>query len=533
MPLAYIRRWLRFRRVRSPSLLKHNELRVDDEEDAAADETRDVDILISLDETLQDDHLVVSMLDSLKQLSDPLRSLVKFMKHVLARRLHQDGERLVVPFSASLFRLSGQQWSLMVSGLADGLTQQPLIPGTRAMTRPEVDALLMILSPSKYSYPPHIEHMVTHWITDPSVCASMCHSLSYGEPIPRSNMESLIATVRTLADRQVLDGAETVIALDHVALWCIWRHAGPEPPQFPAGHFTIVGSTALLRTHITTLGCRTISQTLVSALLQQNSSRLPYAEDAEIPMWVGRALSTWFTVVDVLSIQGGSWLHDLNVDFKCVFSRLLAAPSSTRTLLQCLVDADWELTPGSEVESGLHNGFTRVIKESSMTGMSAPVLPHVQKPDPYLDQTGLAGSLLEIFKERTQLLMGAPNYPLAALERLCYIAVHLLDPDALKDEAPREAWRTFFSCIALTFKSICGVEPTSETKHLAERCLRRMHVLDTTSKWGLITTDDEKPSYGTYYKFWLRSPKRTDSIFEDDLIYALTGINPDAALSVE
>lgn len=140
----------------------------------------------------------------------------------------------------------------------------------------------------------------------------------------------------------------------------------------------------------------------------------------------------------------------------------------------------------------------------------------------------LAGNLLHLLEERIQHLQTSSPSPVL-LSRLCHFAVHLLDPDALKDAAPREAWRVFFSFMAQAMKSARSLEAPPETKHLPERCLRRMHVLDTTSKWGLISGDDEKPSFQTYYKFWLRSPKRKNSIFEDELILALTRINPEAA----
>lgn len=89
------------------------------------------------------------------------------------------------------------------------------------------------------------------------------------------------------------------------------------------------------------------------------------------------------------------------------------------------------------------------------------------------------------------------------------------------------------SLMVQAMKSVRSVEAPPETRYLAQRCLSRMHILDTTSKWGLISGDDERPSFKTYYKVWLRSPKRKNSIFEDELISALIGINPEAAPYVE
>lgn len=364
-PVSRVRQWLHsLRRVCSASLGKQNEPQ--EEEDAAADETRDVDILISLDEALLDDQLIVTtMLDCLQQFPNPLPSLVKFMKHVLAHRMHQDGDNLFVPLDAGL--LSEGQWSLMISCLTNALARELSISGTKVMTRPKMEALFMVLSPSKYLYPPHIEPAVVQWVTDPSICVSLNHTLSYEESVratPVSYMESLLSTVQLLANRQVLDGAQAVIALDHVALWCIQHHAGGRTAlRVPAGHFTIIGSTALVQAHITPPGCRTMLQTLTGVLLLHINKRR--TDSTETPAWATRALSTWLTVVSALSAHGGSWLYDLDFHFKYIFARLLAAPSDSRTLLRCLLDADWELVSGSEIEPRLRSAFASVGNEPS------------------------------------------------------------------------------------------------------------------------------------------------------------------------
>lgn len=352
-PVSQARRWLRsLRPARSSALGKRSEPQ--EEGDAAVDETRDVDILISLDEVLLDDQLIATtMLDCLQQFPNPLPSLVKLMKHVLAHRMHQDGDALVIPLDTG--SLNEGQWSLMISCLTNALVRELSTPGTKAMTHPEMEALFMVMSPSKYLYPPHIESVVTQWITNPSICTSLNHALSCEGSIratPAPHLESLLSTVRLLANKQVLDGSQTVIALDHVALWCIQRHAGGEVAlHISTGGFTIVGSTALVKAHITPLGCRTISQTLIGVLLLHvNKHR---ADSIETPAWVTRALSTWLIVINVLSAHGGSWLYEL--DFKHIFSRLLAAPSDSRALLRCLLDADWELVPGSEIELRLRS----------------------------------------------------------------------------------------------------------------------------------------------------------------------------------
>ena len=58
--------------------------------------------------------------------------------------------------------------------------------------------------------------------------------------------------------------------------------------------------------------------------------------------------------------------------------------------------------------------------------------------------------------------------------------------------------------------------------------MRYMHVLDINFTRGLLAEED-LDSNDRYYRFWLYSPKRRDSVFDDSLVAALILICPEAA----
>jgi hypothetical protein len=105
--------------------------------------------------------------------------------------------------------------------------------------------------------------------------------------------------------------------------------------------------------------------------------------------------------------------------------------------------------------------------------------------------------------------------------------LHLLAPKRLRDSSIKEEWREFFVRLSQMLDAVVESEDQTAIKLLAERCMRRMHVLDTTSTWGLIAEEDTHNN--EYYMYWLCSPKRKDSIFDDDLVKALIDMNPQAA----
>lgn len=101
----------------------------------------------------------------------------------------------------------------------------------------------------------------------------------------------------------------------------------------------------------------------------------------------------------------------------------------------------------------------------------------------------------------------------------------------MNDTSVRGAWHDLFARLLEGFLSVSGSATSTTGKLLAERCMRRMHVLDTAASsalWG-VETEEAVDTRDPYYRFWLYSPRRKDSIFDDALIMALIHINPEAA----
>jgi hypothetical protein len=361
-----------------------------EEEDVATDESRDVEILLAVDEALTDDELVTStMWESLLQTQTPLPVMVQFMRGVLTHRLRNGLKDLTIPVFPHF--LSRGQWHMMVYCLTDALdchltsSLRKCIPlWLNALNRREPStaiqesfsawssALILVLSPSPYPFTLEAGTKLAEWLSDSTLCHLVTHIL-WSEHLRGLGRRDLFRTLNSLAAQLNMDGHSTFTALNHLALWYVQDHS-VEPIPFPQDATSVIRTLITYKDHLKTAFYPGDQEEIVLCLIHVLSELTgPAGNDRETSTlattsasaWSEVALTSLFTVLEERTFFPPELAsRSLNTDLAQLCTGLVCNSNTVSTFIICFMR--WNISDVRRMESIMRLVFQSLREPSRL-----------------------------------------------------------------------------------------------------------------------------------------------------------------------